>query len=87
VIISLDNSQLLFVFKDPQDLTRLEDLDSRPSKDLLSTESESEEEEERDQFTRERLWESPRTKVSTNSNLPETSEALLKKELEENAED
>lgn len=58
----VDNYQLFTELLVPLDLTRLEDLDTKPNKDLLFTEFELEGVEERDPSEKERLWVNQRTR-------------------------
>jgi hypothetical protein len=65
------------------DLTRLDDLVTRPSKDSLFTESECDEVDERDLPLRVPPMVSPQTWVLTNSSTSDHCELLLKSELAE----
>lgn len=76
-----DNFQLSLELTIPLDLIKLENLDTKPNKDLLSTELESEEEVERDQCTEVSFAESPPQSVSTNLNQQEILDLKPKKEL------
>jgi hypothetical protein len=80
-----DNFQSSTKSKNHQDSTKLELLDSRPSKVTLSTELESEEEEEREQSTRVPFMVNQSIKVLENSRKPDPTDLLLKRRLEEDA--